>query len=139
MQWFEHHLDVHGPARERWTAEDRKRADTLLETSPQARQLLDEASRIAALLDLVPVGKPSAALIGRIMEARPQAAGLRDLLRMLWPFGSPALPGAALSIAMLAGVWVGQTWDANETVATEQQAALIRVAFGSTSELDAWQ
>lgn len=73
LQRLEQLLDAYGASPERWPADERAAALTLLAHSVEARTLRDEAERFDLLLDCAPVLSPSAELTARVLAAVPTA------------------------------------------------------------------
>ncbi len=59
-------LDAYGAAPECWPEEERAAATALIETSPEARILVEEADALDSLLDKIPEPEVSAALTSRV-------------------------------------------------------------------------
>lgn len=114
-------IDAYGASSARWPADERVAAEALLAVSAEARALVEQAACFDRLLDMAPTaGASSAALIERLLAARPRAAAtpaparsgfLRGLLDAVWPYGSPAFPAGALAASIMLGVALGATFD----------------------------
>lgn len=111
---------AYGAAPDRWPADERQGAEALLSRSPEARGLVERERELDRLLAAAPDAEPSAALVARLMAARPRAAlplvrngargegGFwRTLAQAVWPYGSPALPAGALAASVLVGAGFG--------------------------------
>ncbi len=95
-------VDAWGASPSRWPEAERGAAEALLAASSEALGgLVAEAQRLDALLDAAPVEAPSAALMERLMAARPRPAAnapsrtvaerrgwWRALVDTVWPDGS---------------------------------------------------
>jgi hypothetical protein len=98
LQRLQQLLDAYGANPERWPAEERVAALALLAHSTEARAQRDEAARLDALLDLVPVVHPSAELARRLLAAAPtektQAENPRNRSVQVLYFGRQHQPSA---------------------------------------------
>jgi len=93
-------LDGHGPVIDRWPAPDRDAAEALLAASPAARSAMADAKAVAVALNDLRVAAPSAALLGRILDAAPRPRRwFAELLS--WR------PAVALAAALVVGVYLG--------------------------------
>lgn len=111
-------VDAYGASPMRWPVAERGAAEALLAASTEARALLSDARMLDGMLAVAPVEAPSAALVERLMAARPRAAAapaatakpqgfFRELIGAIWPYGSPALPTGALAASIMLGVALG--------------------------------
>lgn len=110
-------VDAYGASPMRWPVAERGAAEALLAASAEARALLGDARMLDGMLAAAPVEAPSAALVERLMAARPRAAAapaaarpksfFRELIGAIWPYGSPALPAGALAASIMLGVALG--------------------------------
>lgn len=108
-------LDCYGAAGDRWPEEERAAAAALIETSSEARGLVEKAAALDSVLDAMPAPEVSAALTSRVrsmaspasragsggMVAR-LAAFLRPDTRFGWQ-GAVAMAGV---LGMVAGIGV---------------------------------
>ncbi|MBX3495958.1 MAG: hypothetical protein KF769_06930 [Parvibaculum sp.] len=149
-------VDAWGASPSRWPAAERGPAEALLAASSEARGLVAEAQRLDALLDAAPVEAPSAALMARLMAARPRAAASapsrtaadprgwwRALVDAVWPDGSPAVAAGTLAASIMLGVVVGSAADFSpltETVSAETAAddQLIALAMADMEWPEEW-
>lgn len=159
IERLEEIVDAWGASPSRWPEAERGAAEALLAASSEARRLVDEAARLDVLLDAAPVEAPSAALMARLMAARPRpvadapsrAAGSRargrwrSLIEAVWPYGSAAVPAGTLAAAIMLGVMVGGTADLSpltetETVVAETAAddQLIALAMADVDWPEEW-
>lgn len=110
-------VDAYGASPMRWPVAERSAAEALLAVSAEARALLADARMLDGMLASAPVEAPSSALVERLMAARPRAAAspvaakpqgfFRELIAVIWPYGSPALPTGALAASIVLGVALG--------------------------------
>ena len=112
-------LDAYGAAPECWPEEERAAATALIETSPEARILVEEADALDSLLDKIPEPEVSAALTSRVrsmalpaIEAKSGgmfsrlAAFLQPDSRLGWQ-GAVAMAGV---LGIVAGIGVSPLW-----------------------------
>ena len=93
-------LDGHGPVIDRWPAADRDAAEALLAGSPAARFAMADAKAVVTALNELRVASPSAALLGRILDAAPRPR--RWITEILsWR------PAVAFAAALVVGVYLG--------------------------------
>ena len=93
-------LDRHGPVIDRWPATDQDGAETLLAQSAVARSAMADARAVAAALNDLRVPPPSAALLGRILDAAPRPRRwISEILA--WR------PAVAFAAALIVGIWLG--------------------------------
>ncbi|MDA1326770.1 MAG: hypothetical protein O3C34_18760 [Proteobacteria bacterium] len=104
-------LDAYGAAPHCWPEEERTAATALIETSSEARRLVEEAAALDALLDNIPEPEVSAALTSRvrsmafpIIEARSIKARSNGLFARLADFLRPRTPRAWQGAVAMAGV-----------------------------------
>ncbi len=108
-------LDAYGAAPECWPEQERSAATALIETSSEARVLVEEAAALDALLDKIPEPEVSAALTSRVRSmAFPaderQAGGLfarfTDFLRPQTPRAWQGAVAVAGILGIIAGIGV---------------------------------
>ncbi|MGO4126774.1 hypothetical protein AB4Z01_20395 [Inquilinus sp. YAF38] len=93
-------LDGHGPVIDRWPASDQDGAEALLSASAEARSAMADARAVAAVLNDLRVAPPSAAILGRILDAAPRPR--RWIAEILsWR------PAVAFAAALVVGVYLG--------------------------------
>lgn len=93
-------LDRHGPVIDRWPVPDQDGADALLAGSAAARSAMADARAVATALNDLLVAAPSAALLGRILDAAPRPRRwIEELLS--WR------PAVAFAAALMVGIWLG--------------------------------
>lgn len=98
----------------RWPDEERTAAEAVLEASPEARRLLEEARRIDAALAARPTPAPAdRAFVDRLMAVPAKATvmtqgpGLLSRLSALMPMGRVVPQAAALGAAFFLGAGIG--------------------------------
>ena len=128
-------LDAYGATSDCWPEEERTAAAALIETSSEARMLVEEAAALDSLLDKIPEPEVSAALTSRVRSmAFPPVdkvtgglfARLTDFLR---PQTSRAWQGAVAMagiLGMIAGMGVSM-------LALERAAPLPRIVATATA------
>lgn len=115
-------MDAYGTSPARWPADERAAAEALLAETPAAQALAAEVAKLDLMLAAASVEAPSAALVERLMAARPRAAVVapapqqdkgffRRLIEALWPYGSPVIPSGALAASIMLGVVLGSVAD----------------------------
>ncbi len=117
---------AYGAAPHRWPAAERQAAEALVLHSAQAAVMVKRARVLDAALDASPDAPVPAALVSRIMAARPrpimdsiaamnasasQVSGSlwRSLVQTIWPYGSPAFPAGALVASVVLGIGLGMS------------------------------
>jgi hypothetical protein len=137
-------VDAYGASPERWPHEERVAAEALVAASAEARALVAEAAVLDGVLEMAPVEAPSAALVERLVAARPRAAApltgleprrsvLRSLIDAVWPYGSPAIPAGAIAASIVLGVTLGSVSDI--PVLTEESSLSASVEAGTEDRL----
>jgi hypothetical protein len=110
-------LDAYGATLEFWPEEERAAATALIDTSAEARMLVEESAALDALLDKIPEPEVSAALTSRIRSmALPAAeanaggwfARMADYFRPQSPRGWQGAVAMAGVVGMVAGIGVSQ-------------------------------
>ena len=148
MERLDDLLAIYGADEAGWPAEERQAARALIETSADAKRLVDEARALDSLLSAAPVEEPSTELMERLMAARPRAlpdpapvrdaagAGnggwLRGVAAALWPYGSSAFPAGALAASLVLGIALGSTTGISP-VATGSSTATTTTTASATS------
>lgn len=99
-------LDAYGAAPGSWPEEERAAATALIETSSEARILVEQAAALDSLLDKIPEPEVSAALISRVRSmafpaVERQAGGL---FAQLADFLRPQTPRAWRGAVAMAGI-----------------------------------
>ena len=116
---FNNLLDQHGPIFEAWPAELRRDAESLLETSADARDALADAQTLANLLNAMPEAPAPSYLAGSIVA---RAAEMEDPWQRLieWLSGRVWRPVLAAGLPLAFGFAVGMA----QLPATEEDAYL---------------
>ncbi|MGB5949740.1 MAG: hypothetical protein WBG82_10510 [Parvibaculum sp.] len=123
-------LAAYGADPKRWPADERPAAEAMLAASADARALAERERELDLMLDAAPDAEVPAALIERLVAARPRPAVARPIVarpgaarqrsvvggergflagfaRAVWPYGSPALPAGALAASIVLGIAFG--------------------------------
>eukprot|EP00435_Cladocopium_sp_Y103_P076924 s1_g663.t1 len=136
---------AYGAEEARWPEADREAVRKLIAADPVlARQQAEEAE-LDALLDLAPVEAPSYALQGRILSVQKDegVGGLgfvKQVLDVLWPYGSSAIPAGALAASIILGVASGAvTTITTDSWSDEQSYDVLALALGDTTLAEEWQ
>lgn len=144
MDRFAAILDAYGAAPQRWPADERAAAESLLAASAQARALQAGAARLDDVLAGSRAPAPSAALRRAILQAAPGAASrpvpAAGTLRGLWQSLAATFAGelgglrpaaAMLGIALILGAMAGGAVEVRTmTLATaEQDVDLVQLAL----------
>ncbi len=135
-------LDAYGADETRWPETDREAVRRAIAADPALVRRQAEEAAFDALLALAPVEAPSLALQTRILATRKDegVGGLgivRQLLELLWPYGSAAIPAGALAASVLLGVASGGlTNPATETWSEDQSYDVLALALGDTALAD---
>jgi hypothetical protein len=124
-------LDAYGADPDRWLDEERSAALALIDTSAEARSLLDEAIALDGLLDRVDEPAVSSALTRKVHAIRPSAPGARlsDLVALVGGWlkpGSRAAWQGAVAAAAVIGIATGI--GLSEMVFDEEAPSAIAVA-----------
>jgi hypothetical protein len=143
-------LEAYGADSARWPDADRRdlvefiMADALLSERMREEKALDH------LLAKAPLDPPSYALQTRILDRFPgrQAAGgnagtrsfWRQIMDVLWPYGSATVPAGALAVSILLGSTVGAlTSTATNGWSEEQSYDVVALALGEMVLTGEWQ
>nr|WP_314437698.1 hypothetical protein [uncultured Brevundimonas sp.] len=98
----------------RWPAHERVFAESLIASDPAAREVIEDAAALDALLDASPRIAPSAELTARVLAASPKRRASRGRLgRMFWILGAGGWAAAACA-GVVAGVGLTSHITANE-------------------------
>ena len=142
IQRFEQLLQSYGANADRWPTAERNAALALVQASPDARRLFDEAVQLDGILDLAAAPEPSAALAARIVAAAEHAPAWRewltDIAAEIWPFGRQWQAAAILASAAILGLALGtvplpSTVAENELPIIEELALL---TFGHETKIE---
>lgn len=136
-------LDAYGGESLRWPEHERTAALGLIGRDPAAARMLDEARALDVVLDCAPALLPDAALVARILAARPRpsiGARVRDLWAELFPQSPSWAPALGLVAAMALGTGVQAAAagrlgldDLGEAVASDDADADIAPLSGGTA------
>lgn len=99
-------LDAYGILPEHWPEEERTAATALIETSPAARMLVEEAAALDALLDAIPEPEVSAAIASRVRSLPFPAAARKSngIFTRLLNFLRPQTPRGWQGAVAMAGI-----------------------------------
>jgi len=135
-------LDAYGADEARWPGADRDAVRQAIAADPALAKRQAEEAEMDALLALAPVEVPSYALQTRILSTHKgkgvSGIGIvKQLLDVLWPFGSAAIPAGALAASVLLGVASGGlTTAATESWSDDQSYDVLALALGDTALSD---
>jgi len=138
-------LDAYGADESRWPEADRDAVRLAIAADPALVRRQAEEAELDALLALAPVEAPGYALQTRILATqKDEGAGglgiLKQLLDLLWPYGSAAIPAGALAASILLGVASGGlTTAATESWSEDQSYDVLALALGDTALAEEWQ
>lgn len=138
---------AYGASADLWPAGERRAAQSLLSRSAEARALVEEAGKLDSLLAMAPGGDaPSPELLSRIMAARPRAATgqivsrearrasmWQSVARIVWPYGSAAIPAGALAASIMLGIGFGAALPSSVTAEGLNSLGLASVQTASAS------
>lgn len=135
-------IDAYGADPARWPQEERAEAAALLARLPELEAYRNEALLLDTLLETHETALPDAALIERVVAARPRGPRenpLRALIKFLLPDEAAWLPAGALAASMAFGIYVGMSGVFMPAASdTETQAALMSLALADTAVEDNW-
>ncbi|HOT09860.1 MAG TPA: hypothetical protein PK710_08825 [Polyangiaceae bacterium] len=105
-------VEAYGANPKRWPEDERDAALMWLESSEDARRLVEEANHLDRWLESAGSITPSPALKGRIMAQMPRVSEVplspwMRWVERIWPFGPTWQPVAALVAAAMLGVTFG--------------------------------
>jgi anti-sigma factor RsiW len=134
-------IDAYGTSPARWPADERAAAEALLAEDPAAQALAAEAAKLDLMLAAARVEAPSAALVERLMAARPRAVAVapaplqdkgvfRRLIEALWPYGSPVVSTGALAASIMLGVALGSVSEVSVIGMSAASAASVEMETG---------
>lgn len=159
-------LAAYGADPRRWPADERPAAEAMLAASADARALAERERELDLMLDAAPDAEVPAALIERLVAARPRpmaagpaaatrqrpvAGGMRSFLagftRAVWPYGSPVLPAGALAASIMLGIAFGAAMPsalgglyAEKTIATSTTGdPLVSLALADNEYPEEWR
>ena len=143
-------LETYGADMARWPDADRRDLATLIEQDPVLSERMREERALDLVLASAPVEPATYALQSRILgqlqgrlagdEALSPVNFWRQLMSVLWPYGSATVPVGALAISLVLGSAVGAvtTTAANEW-SEEQSYEVVALALGDTVLTEEWQ
>jgi len=107
LERFRQLLETHGAAPSRWPAAEGRAASDLRDRSAEARALLAAAAALDSVLDQGPEQRPSAALRGAVLAARPKPAAAPGWWRLVFGPLPSWQPLAVLALAAILGFGLG--------------------------------
>lgn len=138
-------LGTYGADEARWPEADRAAVRNAIAGDPALAKQQAEEAALDGLLALAPVEAPSFALQNRILATQKDegigGVGLvKQVLDLLWPYGSSVIPAGALAASIVLGVTSG----AVSTIATdswsdEQSYDVLALALGDATLTEEWQ
>ncbi len=138
-------LEAYGADEDRWPEADREHVRLAIAADPLLAKRRAEEAELDALLALAPVEAPSYALQRRILSTQKDEGigGLgfvKQVLDLLWPYGSSAIPAGALAASIVLGVTSGVvTTIATDSWSDEQSYDVLALALGDTTLAEEWQ
>jgi hypothetical protein len=138
-------LDAYGADEARWPEADREAVRKSIAMDPVLAKRQAEEAELDGLLALAPVEAPSYALQSRILSTQKEegigGVGLvKQVLNLLWPYGSSAVPAGALAASIVLGVTSGAvTTIATDSWSDEQSYDVLALALGDTTLTEEWQ
>jgi len=100
-------FDCYGAYPHHWPEEKRDWVLSLIEQSPEARNIRDQALELDQLLDQSPAEPDSIYLMDSILAQAPKRKPTQSLLSQLWPYESIWRPLSALTTAGIFGILLG--------------------------------
>ncbi len=138
-------LDAYGAEEVRWPEAERESMRQTIAADPLLAKRQAEEAEIDALLALAPVEAPSYALQRKILSSQKEegigGVGIaRQILELLWPFGSGLVPAGALAVSVALGVASGALTSATTDSWNEDQSyEVLALALGETTLAEEWQ
>lgn len=137
-------LQAYGADEARWPEADREAVRKAIEVEPALMTRQSEEAELDSLLALAPVEAPSYALQSRILSTQDEGIGglglVKQILDLLWPYGSSAIPAGALAASIVLGVTSGAfTSVAIDGWSDEQSYDVLALALGDTTLTEEWQ
>ncbi len=96
-------VDSYGSRPSRWPEAERDQLEALLRAQPRAREIVERAAPLDAILDQAAPTLATAELIGKLLSAAPSASR-RQWRAVVWPFGPIWQPLGGLAAAALLSV-----------------------------------
>ncbi|HBM89978.1 MAG: hypothetical protein P1U69_01095 [Parvibaculaceae bacterium] len=138
-------LDAYGADEARWPEADREAVRKSIAMDPMLAKRQAGEAELDGLLASAPVEAPSYALQSRILSTQKEegigGVGLvKQVLNLLWPYGSTAVPAGALAASIVLGVTSGAvTTIATDSWSEEQSYDVLALALGDTTLTEEWQ
>lgn len=107
-------IEAYGADPARWPDAERAGAEALLETSPEARRLADDAADLDAWLESAWAPGPSELTTARVLRAAPRRGPNR--LRVASGVGWAAAAAAGLVLGLSLGGQVTRVWQADNAL-----------------------
>lgn len=143
-------LEAYGADSARWPDANRRDLVELITHDPLLSERMAEEKALDRLLVQAPLDSPSYALQTRILSGLPgrRSAGdmpvtqnfWRQIMDVLWPYGSATVPAGALAVSIVLGSTVGAlTSTAANGWSEEQSYDVVALALGETVLTEEWQ
>lgn len=138
-------LDAYGADEARWPEVDRETVRKVIAMDPLLAKRQAEEAELDSLLSFAPVEAPSYALQSRILSAQKEegvggVGFVKQILDLLWPYGSSAIPAGALAASIVLGMTSGAvTTVATDSWSDEQSYDVLALALGDTTLTEEWQ
>ncbi len=138
-------LDAYGADEARWPEADRAAVRKTIAMDPVLAKHQAEEAELDSLLALAPVEAPSYVLQNRILSTQKEegigGVGIvKQILDLLWPYGSSAIPAGALAASIVLGATSGAvTTIATDSWSDEQSYDVLALALGDTTLTEEWQ
>ena len=143
-------LETYGADIARWPDADRRDLAALIEQDPVLSERMREERALDTLLASAPVEPASYALQSRILdqlqgrqvadEALSSVNFWRQLMSVLWPYGSAVVPAGALAVSVVLGGAFGVlTTTAVNGWTDEQSYEVMAMALGDETLTEEWQ
>ncbi len=152
-------LETFGGDEAAWPAAERPAMQAVLQSNPELRQAWREAVALDRMLANNVGAEPSPDFMSRLLAdanhvqashmqtvrtrsvaAMERASIWRQLLELLWPYGSPSIPAGALAASIVLGVSVGALSVDTETTITDNSAyEMVAFAVGDSVLGEDWQ
>ncbi|MEQ9518991.1 MAG: hypothetical protein RLN89_06065 [Parvibaculum sp.] len=138
-----------------WPETERMALKAAIEVDANVRQAWEEAIALDSVLMKSGAPVPSSTLMSKILAdaKHVQAANIgrvaltadrrplwRQILELLWPYGSALVPAGALAASIALGVGVGmQTVDTQSVVVDNSAYDIVAYAVGDVTLVEEWQ
>jgi hypothetical protein len=145
-----HMLETYGADLSRWPHTDRDELLQVIKDDHVLSAMMRDEQALDELLNQAPNVVPSLSLQSRILSAQSGDEGvagtnflpktLKQVLDVLWPFGSAAIPAGALVAAIALGGSIGfSTGVASDGWSEEGTYDVVALALGDSTLLEEWQ